>query len=79
MLACTDRGFKQYQQRKMELSMRDGYVRWGARVIIPTKDRDKILQLLHQTHTDMSKMKSLARSYVWWPGMDECIEKEVQS
>ncbi|XP_033988673.1 uncharacterized protein K02A2.6-like [Trematomus bernacchii] len=27
----------------------------------------------------MSKMKGLARSYVWWPGMDQDVEKEVQS
>ncbi|XP_030580469.1 uncharacterized protein K02A2.6-like [Archocentrus centrarchus] len=77
--AQTDTRFKPYQQRKMELSERDGCVLWGARVIIPTKGRDKILKLLHQTHTGMSKMKGLARSYVWWPGMDESIEREVQS
>ena len=77
--AQTDVRFKPYQQRKMELSVRDGCVLWGARVIIPTKGRDKILKLLHQTHTGMSKMKGLARSYVWWPGMDENIEQEVQS
>ncbi len=73
----TDVCFKPYQQRIMELSVRDGCVLWRARVIIPTKD--KILKLLHQTHSGMSEMKGLARSYVWWPGMDENIEREVQS
>uniref|UniRef100_A0A1A8SAM6 Uncharacterized protein n=1 Tax=Nothobranchius rachovii TaxID=451742 RepID=A0A1A8SAM6_9TELE len=53
----TDAGLKPYRQRKLELSVRDGCVLWGARVIIPTKGRDKILKLLHQTHTGMSKMK----------------------
>ncbi|XP_039887198.1 uncharacterized protein K02A2.6-like [Simochromis diagramma] len=75
----TDTCLKPYRQRKLELSVRDGCVLWGARVIIPTKGRDKILKLLHQTHTGMSKMKGLARSYVWWPGMDENIEREVQA
>ncbi|KAL3988098.1 5-hydroxytryptamine receptor 3 [Sarotherodon galilaeus] len=59
----TDACLKPYRQRKLELSVRDGCVLWGARVIIPTKGRDKILKLLHQTHTGMSKMKGLARSY----------------
>ena len=31
----------------MELSVRDGCVLCGARVVIPTKGRDKILKLLH--------------------------------
>lgn len=69
--AQTDVCFKPYQQRKFELSVRDGCVLWGAKVIIPTKGRDKILRLLHQTHLGISKMKGLARSYVCWPGMDE--------
>ncbi|XP_061570028.1 uncharacterized protein K02A2.6-like [Cololabis saira] len=77
--AQTDVCFKPYHQRKTELSVRDGCVLWGARVIIPTKGRDKMLKLLHQTHMGMSKMKGLARSYIWWPGMDENIEREVQS
>ena len=52
---------------------------WVARVIIPSKGRPKILKLLHQTHSGMSRMKGLARSYVWWLGMDQEVEREVQS
>uniref|UniRef100_A0A3B3B4L9 Gypsy retrotransposon integrase-like protein 1 n=1 Tax=Oryzias melastigma TaxID=30732 RepID=A0A3B3B4L9_ORYME len=76
--AKTDAHLQPYRQRRMELSVRDGCVLWGARVVIPTKGRDKILKLLHQTHTGMSKMKGLARSYFWWPCMDESIENEVK-
>lgn len=71
----TDAHFKPYHQRRMELSVKDGCVLWGARVIIPTKGRDKIL---HQSHSGMSRMKGLARSYVCWPGMDQDVEREVQ-
>lgn len=48
-------------QPQIELNVRDGCVLWGSRVIISTKGREKILKLLHKSHSGMSQMKSLAR------------------
>ncbi|XP_031432706.1 uncharacterized protein K02A2.6-like [Clupea harengus] len=58
---------------------RDGCVLWGARVVVPKKGRATLLKHLHYTHPGISRMKGLARSYMWWPGMDADIEREVQS
>ena len=52
---------------------------WGARVVIPPQGRKLVLEELHETHTGVSKMKALARSYVWWPGMDAEIEEVVRN
>jgi len=38
-----------------------------------------MLDQLHQGHPGVSRMKSLARSFVWWPGMDKAIAEKVKS
>ena len=64
-----------YWNRRTELSVELGCVTWGCRVIIPTKLRPTVLDMLHVTHLGMSGMKTLARSYVYWPLINSEIEQ----
>ena len=67
-----------YQRRKHELSIEDGCVLWGNRIIIPPPGRAKVIDTLHEGHPGMARMKCLARCYVWWPSMEQELEKKVK-
>ena len=70
---------KPYVKRMTELSLQDGCIFWGARVVTPPPGRSQIVVEIHETHPGVSLMKSLARSYVWWPKMDLDLENKVKS
>ena len=51
---------------------------FGDRAIIPISFQKPILKMLHNGHPGVKRMKSLARTYVYWPMLDTEIESFVQ-
>lgn len=57
----------------------EGILFRNDRVVIPASLQSQILIELHATHLGITKMKQLARRYVYWPKIDRDIERLVRS
>ena len=73
-----DAELRPYFCRQEELSVQSGCILWGARVVVPLKARERVIDMIHEGHPGIVRMKMFARNYAWWPKLDLDLESKVQ-
>ena len=70
----TNDKVNKFRKLSDSLSTCHGCLNHGSRVVIPQSLQSKVLDLLHLGHFGMERMNQLARTAVYWPGIDAAIE-----
>ena len=60
-----------------ELTIEDGLVLKGTRIIIPDKKREEILKLILEGYLGLNRCKMRAKETMYWPGMNEQLEQLI--
>ena len=56
------------------LSVCNGCLLYGSRVVVPLSLQKQVLAILHLGHFGIQRMKQLARTAVYWPRIDvDCL------
>ena len=72
---------KKFRQISGELtvSLSDDIILRGTRIVIPVSLEQRVLQLAHEGHQGIVKTKTLLRSKVWFPNIDQKAESIVKN
>lgn len=65
-------------EKRDELTYEQRILLLNNRLVIPEKLRYLVIDKLHESHTGIVAMKSVARMSVWWPAIDRDIEQTVR-
>ena len=60
-----------------KLTIEDGLILKGLRIVIPSKKQDAILKLIHKGHMGLTKCKLHTKETVYWPGLNEQLQKLI--
>jgi transposase InsO family protein len=60
-----------------ELSVIDGIIFKGSRILVPTALRPEMIDKVHSSHMGAEKTKQRARDTLFWPGMAKDIDSKV--
>ena len=70
--------FQPYCQIFDELSVADGLVLRGSKLVVPESLRKQVVTLAHEGYQGIVRTKQFLRATTWFPGMDKRVEKEIE-
>lgn len=62
---------KKYREKSSEFTLKKECLLRGIRIVISNELQKSVLRESHGSHMGMVRMKSMARSYMWCPGIDK--------
>ena len=68
------RNLLEYWNYRDELSILDGLVLKGTRIVVPTQCRNELLEKLHEGHFGIDRTTLRARDSICWTGINKDIE-----
>ena len=69
---------KKFYPVAAELSVQNGLLLRGSRLVIPVSMQIEILKKLHVGHQGIRKCRERAKQAVWWPGISKQLEKLIR-
>ncbi|KAL1255543.1 hypothetical protein QQF64_013604 [Cirrhinus molitorella] len=67
-----------YFQFAGELTVENGLLLKGCRLVIPKSLQSDILEKLHSAHQGIAKCRERAKQSVWWPGLSAQLQQKVE-
>ncbi|KAL3978677.1 hypothetical protein ACER0C_019739 [Sarotherodon galilaeus] len=74
-----ERVFQPYLPFSGDLTVHNGLLLYGSRIVIPTSLRADILSKLHEGHLGITKCRERAKQSVWWPGLSSELIKVIET
>ncbi|PFX17338.1 Uncharacterized protein K02A2.6 [Stylophora pistillata] len=73
-----EKGPRSFLMVRNELTFIGQVILRGTRIVIPKVLRLRVLELAHEGHQGIVKMKERLRSKVWWPGVNKAVERKCR-
>ena len=74
-----DKDIENFAHFRDDLSIHDGLVLRGHRLVVPSSLQHKVVSIAHQSRQGIVKTKQCIREKIWFPGIDKLVEDTVKA